>query len=97
MRKLVGAAILLTLLGAGKCESGPANPALKAKVADGTWDAGRQIRRGSWDASKDCTWTITRRDGSKERSGSGRRFYVDSGEVVTTSGCGTLKWHGYDK
>lgn len=86
----------------------PPNPVMSREFGDGTWNAGEQIRPGTYrtanvgphEPGKPCTWTVTKESNKgkvllKDNGDTGEKIqeaYVDAGEVIFSNNCGTWGW-----
>lgn len=102
--KLAGALLALALAGCGN-----ASPVLKTEIGDGTWEAGHDMRYGTWSAANTgikgvtCEWTVTKKSNqgtvllrSHDTDHAIQTVYVAGGEVLKTNGCGTWGWLTFD-
>lgn len=80
---------------------------LKNSVGDGSWEAGEDIRPGTWttanagphNRSVKCEWTVVKKSNTGTVLVRGvdtgekvQTVYVEYGEVLKTANCGTWGW-----
>lgn len=99
MRLRIAVATLAALLALVGCKADKSQGETKpyTQVSAGSWDAEKEIRRGTWETLRPCKWTIKKRDGSDKHTGSGRKFFIEPGQIVDTEDkCEQLNWVAYE-